>query len=155
MRTQINQDIKTDSLHKMLELSFDAESSYEELKINTVNSELVQWLTEKQELTTDFIMKILTLLQHYEVPPRSNTTLKGKIGKMWLDMKLKVFKLDASLIVKECCKIDDLMLDMLSKQMEEPITPETNTLYECYRKKFKALLTPKLEIPKNKNVLVY
>lgn len=141
MRTQINYLKGADSLYKILELSFDAEASYEELKSTTLNRDLIDWLTTKQELTTDFIMQILTLLQHYEIPPRSHYTMKGKIGKIWLDVKLKFLKFNNDLIVRECNKIDNLMLEVISKQIKLGLTnKEISQIYTNYKKKLRLLL---------------
>tara|TARA_R110002049_G_scaffold309311_1_gene521177 strand:- start:28337 stop:28795 length:459 start_codon:yes stop_codon:yes gene_type:complete len=143
MRTKTNYSTGTESLHKLLELGFDTEASYEELKSNAPNLELIGWLEKKQELTTDFILKILTLLQSRDISPKSSYTTKGKLCKIWLDVKLRFLKFDSDLIIRECHKIDDLMLNILSKEIESRmISNEIHHIYFNYKNKLTSLIKP-------------
>ncbi|MDD7886625.1 hypothetical protein [Flavivirga sp. 57AJ16] len=140
MKTQIKYLVGMDSLQKMLVLSLHAEASYEQLKTKTNHMDIRDWLTAKQELTTDFILKILTLSQEFEIHPQSPPIKKASLNQIWLNMKLKFISIDNNLIIRKCQKIDKTMLDALNHEIKWGlITTNIHQFYTNYKNKLRSL----------------
>ena len=143
MRTKIKYQVGDESLQRTLISSMKAELSYDLLISKTKNTDVIHWISEKKECTTDFILKVLTMLEDMEIQAKLNKGLRFKFNHLWFDLKTFVLPLENEDAVRECLMIDNHYLDELENELKSVImTDHIYALYTAQREKLRSFTMP-------------
>lgn len=131
MKIRIKYEVGSETLQRILLASLRAESNYDQLKLKTSNKVILEWLDEKKEYTTDFILKVLTLLEEMDIEPQSKSAIRLRVSQFFSNIKSLVIPPKDELVIRECLNVDSEYLRVINELLKSAVI--TDELYQLYQ----------------------
>ena len=108
-----------DALSNIINASMQTEADYETLKYKTEDIDLQQWIENKQESTTDFILAGLRLFDELSNNVQSSIGLKNDFDLDTLNTRSLIVNLEPEILKRECKKIDESHWYLIIQEMSK------------------------------------
>lgn len=114
---RINNSENREALANIISISMQTESAYETLKLKTEDASLFQWVENKQEATTDFIISLLRLQDELNYATKHVFGNKDVFSLQPVQAKSLIVSLDNDVLMRECKKIDEAHWYFIMEEM--------------------------------------
>lgn len=106
-------------LNDLLEKTYDAEKGYTKASENVNDRELKQFFKDKAKQRYDFGHQLKNEIQAYGKEPDKGGSIKGKMHRGWMDLKLAIASNNEEAILQEVARGEELCIDEYNQILKE------------------------------------